>query len=310
MAEKDITTKTVESYNDVFADIVNGFLFNGEKVILPDELTPADTYSQYKADGKIRKQERDVSKYWHNADIKLAFIGIENQSVPDKFMPIRIFSYDGAAYRNQMNINIAESSDKPESKNFYPVITLVLYFGQDEWTYGKSLHDCFDIPDRLQPFVNNYKMNFYSMKDITSEEIERFDSDFRIIAEFFMNMNKKDNELSFSDQKLEHPQETLDLINVFSGDNRFMSAYNEMLTENNEGGVSMCELIDRIEARGVAKGVEKGKAEGRAEGKAEGKAEGRSEIVRSLIEIGRSIKEIAEFFKTDEEEIKRLLSHG
>ncbi len=60
----------------------------------------------------------------------------------------------------------------------------------------------------------------------------------------------------------------------------------------------MCELIDRIEARGVAKG------------RAEGRAEGRSEIVRSLIEIGRSIKEIAEFFKADEEEIKRLISHG
>lgn len=41
MAHKDITTKTIESYNDVFADIVNGFLFNGEKVISPDELIPS-----------------------------------------------------------------------------------------------------------------------------------------------------------------------------------------------------------------------------------------------------------------------------
>lgn len=52
MAEKDITSKTIESFNDVFADIVNGFLFDGEKVISPDELTPADIFSQYKADGK------------------------------------------------------------------------------------------------------------------------------------------------------------------------------------------------------------------------------------------------------------------
>ena len=35
MAEKDISEKILESYNDVFADIVNVLLFNGEKVIDP-----------------------------------------------------------------------------------------------------------------------------------------------------------------------------------------------------------------------------------------------------------------------------------
>ena len=31
--EKDITQKTLEMYNDVFADIINVLLFNGEKVV-------------------------------------------------------------------------------------------------------------------------------------------------------------------------------------------------------------------------------------------------------------------------------------
>ena len=33
MAEKDITEKNLEALNDVFADIVNVLLFNGEQVI-------------------------------------------------------------------------------------------------------------------------------------------------------------------------------------------------------------------------------------------------------------------------------------
>lgn len=33
MGEKDITQKNFEAYNDVFADIINGCLFDGEKVI-------------------------------------------------------------------------------------------------------------------------------------------------------------------------------------------------------------------------------------------------------------------------------------
>ena len=58
MGEKDITEKTLASYNDVFADIVNGLLFNGRPVIDPDDLSDAAPYSMYKADGQIHGQDR------------------------------------------------------------------------------------------------------------------------------------------------------------------------------------------------------------------------------------------------------------
>ena len=35
MAEKDIAEKSLEEYNDVFADIVNGLLFGGESRVTP-----------------------------------------------------------------------------------------------------------------------------------------------------------------------------------------------------------------------------------------------------------------------------------
>lgn len=38
MAEKDIAEKTLEAYNDVFADIINVLLFNGEPYVKEDEL--------------------------------------------------------------------------------------------------------------------------------------------------------------------------------------------------------------------------------------------------------------------------------
>ena len=38
MAEKDIAEKILEDYPDVFADIVNGLLFDGKTVIRPEEL--------------------------------------------------------------------------------------------------------------------------------------------------------------------------------------------------------------------------------------------------------------------------------
>ena len=39
----------------------------------------------------------------------------------------------------------------------------------------------------------------------------------------------------------------------------------------------MCEVLDMIEAEGIAKGMAKGKAEGMAEGMVKGKAEGKAE---------------------------------
>ena len=60
VAEKDIAEKTLEGYNDVFADIANVLLFNGRRLINPDDLEDRTPNSSYKVDGKIHGQERDV----------------------------------------------------------------------------------------------------------------------------------------------------------------------------------------------------------------------------------------------------------
>lgn len=148
MTEKDVVSKTLESYPDVFADIINGFLFSGKQVVCPDDLIPADIASQYKADGMIRSQERDVSKYWRNNCFNIiACFGIENQSAPDKYMPMRIINYDGAGYGKQLK----ENKDKNFDGLYHPVVTIVLYFGDKPWNYGTSLSDCLDISEELNP---------------------------------------------------------------------------------------------------------------------------------------------------------------
>lgn len=38
MAQKDITEKHLQEYNDVFADIVNVLLFNGERIVEENSL--------------------------------------------------------------------------------------------------------------------------------------------------------------------------------------------------------------------------------------------------------------------------------
>jgi hypothetical protein len=146
MGQKDITEKMLVDYNDVFADIVNVLLFNGKMVVDENELKNVKDKSQYKIDGKIHEEERDAAKILNDKKIQIAFIGFEHQTDGDKDEPFRVISYDGDAYKRQL---LSESKDR------YPVITLVLYFGSDRWKQPKSLYQALDIREEWKPFVND-----------------------------------------------------------------------------------------------------------------------------------------------------------
>ena len=177
MGQKDITEKLLEDYNDVFADIINGLIFKGEQRILPESLENAKVHSQYKAeDGKVHELERDVIKYWKEKKVELAICGIENQSNVKKYMPFRIIGYDGAAYRSQLLEN---------RKEILPVMTIVLYFGTDHHWYGKkNIKGLMKIPEGLEEYINDYEMKVFEIAWLTEEEISRFHSDFKVVANF------------------------------------------------------------------------------------------------------------------------------
>ena len=69
MPERDITEKHLEAYDDVFSDMVNVLLFNGQRRVGPEDLWDTRVRTLYKTDGKLREQERDVSKLWVSESI-------------------------------------------------------------------------------------------------------------------------------------------------------------------------------------------------------------------------------------------------
>ena len=251
MAEKDDVQKTLESYNDVFADIVNVLLFNGRRIVKEKDLTDAQESSYYKmADGEVHGQERDVAKYWNNGEIRLSFIGLENQSAPEKSMPIRVMHYDAAAYKAQ----IVEKADKP----CYPVITLVLYFGTERrWQKNRSLKEIVSIPPELEPFVSDYKMNVIELAWLTDEQIMLFKSDFREVA-LFLRSQRTREPFTGSRRKLRHVLEIFDLFRAMTGReetfNCIESELKLLARKGNKGGVRMYDPLQDIMDRGIMKG--------------------------------------------------------
>jgi len=62
MAEKDITGKDLISIPEIFADIINVLLMDGEDIVKPEDLEPAATVTRYEDEKGSREQYRDVAK--------------------------------------------------------------------------------------------------------------------------------------------------------------------------------------------------------------------------------------------------------
>ena len=285
MAEKDITEKNLEALNDVFADIVNVLLFKGEQVINEKDLEADTTKSMFKADGKIHEQERDVSKFWKNGEIRISILGIENQTAQDSDMPLRVISYDGASYKQQL-------LDKNQKKR-YPVATLVLYFGTEEkWSKAKHLYDCFEIPEKLKPFVNDYKINVFNIAFLSPKTISMFKSDFKIIAEYF-RAKRLNQKYKGSKEKLKHANETLKMFSALTGDNSFEKVYNE--DNFKKGGITMCDVVERIRNDGIT------------EGRIEGILEGKADVIRKMLDANAlTIEQIADILKLPVKEVQKI----
>ena len=67
MGDKDITEKILEDYNDVFADIINGLLFDGVQEIKPEALENTNVHAQYKAE-----DEKEDAEATEEADAETA----------------------------------------------------------------------------------------------------------------------------------------------------------------------------------------------------------------------------------------------
>ena len=279
MTQKDMAEKLLEDYNDVFADIVNVLLFDGKDNIKADELEKVTAMSQYKAiDGRLHEQERDVAKLWKKGGAHILLCGIENQTAPDKDMPLRVISYDGAAYRSQLL--------SKENNWRYPVITLVLYFGEKRWKTSKRLIECVNIPEYLKSYVNDYKLNIFEISFLTEEQLGKFKSDFGIAADFFVNKRKNKNYIPTDKRKFEHVDAMLKFLSAMTGDER----YEIKIPENEKGEVTMCTVLDRAEERGVKRGEEKE----------------RTEIVKNMLNAGFTNKQIMEACKITAQKLNKI----
>lgn len=227
MGQKDITEKQLEEFNDVFADIYNVLVFE-KNLIDENRLQDGATESHYKDDdGTNRDQRRDVMKtYLDEYRMELAFVGIDNQTTVDRYIPVRILGYDYGKYRRQV-----------DEKKFplVPVITLVLNLSNTRWNDYKSLAEITKVPPEFEPYFQDYKVKVVDVAFLEDSVIEKFTSDFKLVARFF-----KDRRLGVEEwddkTRIKHVEAFVDFISAFIDDSRYQNVKEDLELLRAKGG--------------------------------------------------------------------------
>ena len=173
----DIVLKNYWRNNEQFADLFNALLFDGKQMIEPEELTDIDSEEslilEHKKYAESVKASRDNIKVRKNSaarGVEFMMLGMESQSHIHYAMPMRVMGYDYSAYQKQYASNAVKCQNGKEldadeylskmkkTDKFKPVITAVVYYGEEPWDGAVTLHGMLDIPQEVEPYVNDSRM--------------------------------------------------------------------------------------------------------------------------------------------------------
>lgn len=287
----------------VFADLLNGSLYDGRKVIMPEQLSDAQrTYDETAKDrnGRRRKlkRERDVAKLLRRGRHRI-IIAVENQDSLNYCMPLRTMEYDVVEYARQLR-RLREKykqegglvgkeeflSGIREEDKLIPAVTLVLYHGKGRWQTRMSLKDMLDLTgldEKLQGLIENHYLNVVNLIDLEEENFETG------LRELIGMMKRRDNKRTF----LEYCRENADRFQNMDPDtcdllctmlNLKSLVWNmEIYKDQEKGTVNMCKAFEDWEKEAEARGEKRGEKRG----KRKGIREGEEKFVRLLACLSR-----------------------
>lgn len=165
-------------------------------------------------------------------------------------MALRTIAYDGASYKQQLTELLAKADDKGSEEKVvpYPVVTIVLYFGDKHWRKPKSLLKTLVVLPELRPYVNDYKINLFEIAFLSEEQVNMFKSDFKIVADYFVQKRKNQNYVDSQDT-FNHVNEILQMMRAVTGDPAF-GQLSKFVTKRKGKPITMCKVLSEIERNG------------------------------------------------------------
>lgn len=288
MGGVDTATKDMMRQNNYFADAVNLAVFHGKAYVKPEDLREIDTTeiaTLVNINDNHRKKDllqkyRDVQKeIMIKYDDKVVYflVGVENQEAIHYAMPVKCMLYDAAQYAKQVDETAYRhrNSDKKRKvtegeflSGFYrddklkPIVTIVIYYGNDKWDAPRSIHEMFDddIPQEVLDVTSDYRYGLIEPNSLDGDMLEKMYSDLILVLGFIKRANDKDALRDFvkGDEAFQHLdrkaaivlKETTGVkVNVpkQKGDVNMCKAWEDAIRESHvKGEENMLNVLNRI----------------------------------------------------------------
>ena len=256
MGQIDLAAKDMLNDNHYFADTVNFFLHNGEKVIKPEQLNDMNInqFVLFDEDDSDNRKRNEVDRYRdlmktvktdNNGEI-ICITGLENQASVNRAMPVRDMLYDSLSYTHQIK-DMADKkkplfSGMPSDKYLKPVITIVINFDSKPWDEPLSLHELIDPEHReYLAYVPDYRINLIDPYRMTEDDFDKFETDLGNVLRLIKRSNNRKELARYVEANgskyinLDHIAKTF--ISVMTGIE---------IPENKEGGYNMLQAFAEI----------------------------------------------------------------
>ena len=311
----DLILKKFWKDNDHFADLFNACLFEGKQVLKPEDLTEVDSdfsslvHLNSHAE-TIQKVLDVVKKTAYGVDFVI--LGIENQQKIHYAMPLRHMIGDAFSYLKEYN-EIATKNTKEKSwsspdeflskfkktDRLHPMITVCIYYGEDEWDGPKSLVEMLNVPEEFKPLVSDYKFNLIEVRKSENLKFNNWDVNTIFDITRFI-YNKEYDKMKHIYRKQTISTELGLVIGAITETQKIIDDALKLEQKGEE--INMCKALEELE--------ENGRKAGREAGRAEGRAEGRELKVLSLIQKkmqrGDSLEKIADDLLEEIESIQPI----
>lgn len=185
MAKTDELMKNLFKHKEIFADLFNAMIFNGQQLIKPEKLTEINTENIHIEDSiqdkdninsNITKRYRDLCMRQNDSILQI-ILGCEDQSEVDYSMLIRTMLYDSLKYTEQQK-NL-------ELKSIIPNYKMNLL-----WAYNIKDIDKFKSDLQYILYMLKYKEEKENLKEYISENndnLQKMNQDSHNVAVALLN---------------------------------------------------------------------------------------------------------------------------
>ena len=338
MGKKDVVSKIYLGAADRIADLLNNELFEGGSAVAASDImeldsTAASTLKEEDNIVNVRVVAKDLVRKVRFG-IQVMLFAIEEQSDIHYAMPLKVLNGDAALYDKQWSGIRREHQRKKDlsgaeylsgfgrEDHLIPVLSVVLYFGEQEWDGPLCLKEMMDLttlPEEVREKIADYPVHLIDVRRYP--HAERFRTDLKLVFGFLQRASEPEELTEFIEENTKEfsslTEDAYDMIasmsktgelkelkkDVGQEDYNMCKAIDMMMQEREERGIKLGE--ERGEARGIKLGEERGEARGIRLGEARGIETGRN--IFRLYKKGYKQNEIAEALKISLERVKNFL---